>query len=306
MIRLLIALTLASSFAFAEPFGEQISKTGVKHSFLITGAKTAMIDENCQVTWEVKGKSRDGEVLPNGHLLIAFAKEVKEFDRDYKVHFHYPLSSENGEIGTAQRLTNGNTLVTELGKKPRLLEIAPDGSVALECPLKPETDNTHMQTRMARKLANGNYLVPHLHAFAIKEYEPDGTVVRTIKTDLPELGGREMRNWPFTAILLEDDQVMANLTNGNKSVIFNQGGKPVWVASSENVKDRFADPCGGHFLDNGNMVICSYGSSKDSMPDIFELDPDKRVVWEFYAPNFRGAHEVHILTTNGKPVTGRR
>ena len=224
MIRPLIAFTFASSLALATPFGKQISETGMKHSFLITGTKTAIVDENCEIIWEVKSKSRDGAVLPNGNILIAFAEEVKEFDRDRKVLFHYKLAAPNGEISTAQRLENGNTLVTELGKKPRLLEIAPDGSIAVECPLQPETDNTHMQTRMARKLPSGNYLVPHLLAFAIKEYKPDGEIVRTIKTDLPELGGREKNNWPFTAILLEDDKVMVNLTNGNKSVIFDKDG----------------------------------------------------------------------------------
>ena len=52
-------------------------------------------------------------------------------------------------------------------------------------PLKPETKNGHMQTRMVRrKLPNGNYeIVPHLLAFAVKEYKPDGTVVRTIRTE---------------------------------------------------------------------------------------------------------------------------
>ena len=60
--------------------------------------------------------------------------------------------------------------------------------MAVAVPLKPETKNGHMQTRMARKLTNGNYIVPHLLAFAVKEYKPDGTVVRTIRTDLEELG----------------------------------------------------------------------------------------------------------------------
>ncbi|GIT38773.1 MAG: hypothetical protein Ct9H300mP7_6940 [Verrucomicrobiota bacterium] len=44
-----------------------------------------------------------------------------------------------------------------------------------------------MQTRMARKLPNGNYLVPHLLAFKVKEYKPDGTVVNEIKLTSPNL-----------------------------------------------------------------------------------------------------------------------
>jgi len=111
---------------------------------------------------------------------------------------------------------------------------------------------------------------------------------------------------PFGQQLSETGIKHSFLITGTKTVIFDKKGKPVWIASSENVKDRFADPCGGHFLDNGNIVICSYGSPKDSMPDLFELTPDKKVVWEFKAPKFRGSHEVHILTTNGKPVVGKR
>jgi hypothetical protein len=159
-----------------------------------------------------------------------------------------------------------------------------------------------MQTRMARKLPNGNYLVPHLLAFAIKEYDPSGKVVRTIKTDLPELGGREKKNWPFTAITLENGDIVANLTNGNKTVIFDKEGKVKWVASGK----EFADPCGGEVLENGNIVICQYGQKNDELPDVIEMTPDKKVVWAFKAQGFSGAHQIDILTTNGKPATGRR
>ena len=91
------------------------------------------------------------------------------------------LSNENKELGTAVRLPNGNTLVVERGDKPRLLEITPKGEIAVEVPLEPDSSNAHMQTRMARKLPNGNYLVPHLLGFAVKEYDAKGKIVRTIR-----------------------------------------------------------------------------------------------------------------------------
>ncbi|WP_338686797.1 hypothetical protein [Haloferula helveola] len=290
----------------AATFGEQISAEGIRHSFLLTGNKTALIGEDCETMWSVNERSRDGEVLADGNLLIAFAKSVKEFTRTLEVVFEYKLSPENSEIGTVSRLENGNTLITELGKKPRLLEIGRDGKVVATCPLQPETGNAHMQTRMARKTPAGTYLVPHLLAFAVKEYRPDGSIVRTIATDLPELGGREGKNWPFTAILLNDQSVMVNLTNGNKTVIFGADGKPQWVTTNEDVDNRFADPCGGNILGNGNLVICSYGQGKDGMPDVFEITREKKVVWEFKADGFKGAHEIHVLTTNGRPANAKR
>jgi hypothetical protein len=158
-----------------------------------------------------------------------------------------------------------------------------------------------MQTRMARKLANGNYLVPHLLGFKVKEYTPDGKVVNEIKTDLEELGGREAENWPFTAIRLANGNTLVNLTHGNKTVEFDAEGKVAWRCDNTDVDGRFSDPCGGQRLDNGNTVICSYGQGAPDKVKIFEVTPDKKVVWEYFDPKV-GAHEVHVLTTNGKPV----
>ncbi|NNE92033.1 MAG: DUF1080 domain-containing protein [Verrucomicrobiales bacterium] len=286
--------------AATQAFGKQVSETGIKHSFLIAGTPTVLVGEDGQVKWQTKGKARDAFVLENGNILASISNKAQEITMDGKVVWSYQLAKENRELGTAVRLENGNTLVVERGVKPRLLEITKDGEIAVEVPLKPETDNAHMQTRMARKLPNGNYLVPHLLAFAVKEYKPDGTVVNTIKTDLEELGGREQRNWPFTAIRLENGNTLVNLTNGNKTAEFDAEGKVVWKATNEDVDGRFADPCGGQRLANGNTIICSYAQKDPNKPKLFEITPDNKVVWEFFHPKAR-AHEVHVISTNGKP-----
>ncbi|MEM1295040.1 MAG: sulfatase/phosphatase domain-containing protein, partial [Verrucomicrobiota bacterium] len=283
-------------------FGKQVSESGIRHSFLICGKPTVIVSEDNEIVWKTEGAARDGFVLENGNVLVSIGGKnvAKEITRAGEVVWSYQLSKENKEIGSAVRLENGNTLVVERGTKPQLLEITPDGSIALTVPLQPETENGHMQTRMARKLDNGNYLVPHLLAFAVKEYSPDGTVVKTFKTDLEELGGREARNWPFTAIRLQNGNTLVNLTNGNKTVEFDAEGKVVWRVDNSDVDGRFADPCGGQRLGNGNTVICSYGQRKPTMAKLFEVTTDKNVVWEYINHAVR-AHEVHVLTTNGKP-----
>ena len=88
-------LFIFCTFTFAED--KQVSESGIKHSFLFTGNKTCIFDEDSKIIWEVKGASRDGYQLPNGNLLIAFAKEVKEFTMDKKVLFHYKVQKPNGE-----------------------------------------------------------------------------------------------------------------------------------------------------------------------------------------------------------------
>ena len=276
----------------------------IRHSLFIAGPTfTGIIGEDGKVAWNSgRPAARDGFVLPNGNLLICWADEVREITRDKKTVFRYKKSPQCQELGTVERLANGRTLITELGKKPRLLEVDKNGKIAVDCPLQPETDNYHMQTRMARKLSNGNYLVPHLLAFKVKEYTPQGKVVHVIRTDLTELGGRKAENWPFTAIRLPNGHTLVDLTHGNKTVEFDAEGKVVWKASNDDFADKpFADACGAQRLPNGDTVIASYGTRGPIK--VFEITRDKRMVWKNTGPY--NAHEIQVLTTNGKPVEGK-
>jgi hypothetical protein len=271
--------------------------SATRHSYLVMGAKTAIINEQGTADWEYSGGSRDGFVLPNENVLLAFSDRVEEVTRDKKIVFSYTKSSENREIGTTQRLYNGNTLVTELGNRPRLIEVNSKGKIVFDLTLQPETDNAHMQTRMARQLRNGNYLVPHLLAFAIKEYSPDGKVVKTLKTDFEQLGGRPAENWPFTAIRLDNGNTVASLTHGNKVVELDPRGDVVWKITNEDVNGLFKDPCGVQRLANGNTVVGSHAASTGI--SMVEVTPEKKIVWTSEHPLAAGVHHFQILTTNG-------
>lgn len=278
------------------------SQSDIRHSFFIAGPKfTGIIGENGAEVWNAgKPGARDGYVLPNGHIIVCWADEVKEYNRKKKIVFHYMRATPDMELGTAVRLKNGNTLITESGKRPRLVEVDKKAMIKIAIPLDPETDNTHMQTRMARKLPGGNYLVPHLLAFAVKEYTPNGKVVKVFKTDSPEIGPRDAKNWPFTAIRLSNGNTLVSLTNGNKVVEFNDTGKVEWKVTNEDLKeDLLQDPCGIQRLPNGNTVIASYGAK--SGVKLFEITRDYQVVWRYSNYN---VHEFQILTTNGAPING--
>ncbi|HZZ73608.1 MAG TPA: hypothetical protein VFE24_15250, partial [Pirellulales bacterium] len=244
----LAALVLAAVALRATAGHAAAADEPIRHSFFIAGPSfTGIIDEAGQESWDSgKPAARDGWVLSDGHILIAWSDEVKEFTRDKKVVFTYKLSADNKEIGTVERLKDGRTLITEEGPKPRLREVDNSSKVVVNFSLQPETDNAHMQTRMARKLANGNYLVPHLLAFKVKEYTPAGKIEHQLATDLDELGGRKGDNWPFTAIRLDNGHTLVNLTHGNKTVEFDAAGKVFWKVSNDDfpTEKPFADPCG--------------------------------------------------------------
>ncbi|HEX5023907.1 MAG TPA: hypothetical protein VFV68_01485 [Agriterribacter sp.] len=296
-------LFILISLAFITKFDKAVGEKPPTHSFFMAGPEfTGIIGEKGEAIWNAgKAGARDGYVLPNGNILICWSDEVKEFNSKKEVVFTYPRKTDDMELGTALRLANGNTMITESGKAPRIVEVDKTGKVISATPIQPETDNTHMQTRMARKLKNGNYLVPHLLAFAVKEYDPMGNIVHVFKTDLNELGGRQAENWPFTAIRLDNGNTLTTLTHGNKIIEFDKAGKIVWKVTNDDIAEHpFQDPCGAQRLPNGNTVIASYGA-KEGTIKLFEISRDKKLVWTYAGYN---VHHFQVLTTNGLPVQG--
>jgi hypothetical protein len=276
----------------------------IRHSFFVAGPNfTGVIGEDGKEMWDSgRPGARDGWVLDNGNLLIAWSDEIKEFTPSKELVFEYRLNPVNKEIGTVEPLAEGRRLITELGPKPRLMEVDSNGKIAIDVPLQPETDNAHMQTRMARKLPGGNYLVPHLLAFQVKEYTPEGKVTRVWKTDLEEFGGRKAENWPFTAIRLENGNTLVSLTHGNRVVEIGPEGSVEWtICQSDLPEHPFDDACGCQRLPNGNTVISAYHASTGTK--LFEVNRKKEMVWKFEGP--QRVHHFQILTTNGKQLTGR-
>lgn len=297
------ALLLIAVPAAASAQADNVPAEPISHSFFIAGPNfTGVLDEQGEVSWDAEQPgARDGYVLPDGHILICWSNVVREYDNDKQVVFTYQKDPSNRELGTAVRLEDGLTMITELGENPRILEVDAEGRIRTSVPLQPETDNAHMQTRMARKLPNGNYLVPHLLAFAVKEYTPAGEVVRTFRTDRPELGGREAENWPFTAIRLDNGHTLINLTHGDKTIEVDEDGDVVWTMSNADVEGHvFQDACGAQRLPNGHTVIASYAARGGIK--LFEVTPEKEIVWTYAGP-YR-VHEFQILTTNGQPLEG--
>jgi hypothetical protein len=282
---------------------QQESAEKITHSFLVTGGETYIVAADDTIPWRYPKSTRDGWVLPDGHILMAVSKSkeypggaVVEIDRDGKTHFEFKGSQS--EVNTVQPLPNGNLVLTEAGPKPRVLEIDRAGKTVVEFAIQCQMQNHHMESRMSRKLANGNYLVPHLLDRVVREYKPDGAVAWEVRTpDEPK------ECWPFTAIRLENGNTLVNLTHGNRTVEFDSAGRIVWQVGNEDLgAPLFRDPCGAQRLPNGNTVIASYGMSGKGVK-LFEVTREKKVVWT-WSSDRPGVHHVQILETNGKPLEG--
>jgi outer membrane protein assembly factor BamB len=292
-LTLSIALACLSTFCAARA-GEKIT-----HKFLATGAETYIVGNDNQIEWTYPEGTRDGYVLPGGNLLLTLTKSDKhpggavvEVTPAGKTLFQW--EGTQSEINTAQLLPSGNIMLTEAGDKPRVLELSRDKKIVLEFPISCQTTNHHMETRMTRKLPNGNYLVPHLLDKVVREYDPKGKIVWEVPTP----------NWAFTAIRVPNGNTLIDCTYGNMSIEVDKNGKTVWQLTNDDFsKPLIKDACGGQRLPNGNTVITAYGVGADRTK-LIEVTPDKKVVWTYTDDKPHGIHTFQILETNGKPIEG--
>jgi len=288
---LVVVLPMASNPSWAQ------GTNSITHSFLATGAETVLVDGSGKVTWKYPGSSRDGWVLPGGTILLALSKgknhpggAAVEVDRAGKVLWSF--EGTQSEVNTVQPLENGHVLVTEAGAKPRLLEINREGKITVEVPLDAQTRDHHLQTRMSRKLANGNYLVPQLLDRVVREYTPQGKVVWEVKTP----------HMPFTAIRLPDGNTLIGCTLGDLVIEVDPSGKEVWRVTNDDLPGRpINDACGVQRLPNGNTIITSHHNTA-KQTKLTEVTRDKKIVWTYTDERKGGIHHFQILDTNGSPL----
>ena len=284
----------------AHPPAVQTSSLGIRHAILATGGETFLLGSDGATRWTYPGSTRDGWVLPDGHILLAVNRSgeypggaVVELDKSGKTVVVFKGSQD--EVDTVQPLPGGRLMLTESGETPRVLEIDSKGKVLATVALQCQKADHHMQTRMARKLKNGNYLVPHAFDKVVKEYAPDGRVVWSVETP----------DWPFTAIRLPNGNTLIGCTRGNLVIEVNAEGKTVWKLTNDDLPSPLIkDACGVQRLPNGNTVVTSYGASGVDDTKMIEVTPDKKLVWTLKSGRGHGIHTFQILDDRGLPIRG--
>jgi len=291
MIRTLLCLLCAT-----------LTLNAADRSFLMLGGLTQIVDASGNATWKYPAVTRDGYILPNGNLLLTLSKTkaypggaVVEVTRDQKVVWEY--KGTQTEVNTAVLLDNGNIMLTEAGDKPRLLEVTRDGSIKVEIPLGCQTTNHHLQSRMARKLANGNYLVPQEKT--VREYDAAGRIIWERKSPESELDNRS-----FCCLRNAAGHTLISLTLGNHIIEVDASGKIVWELRDGELPGVPVNRTTAlSWLPNGNIVFSNY-AARAPQAKVVEITRDKKVVWTYTDATTQGVHEFQLLDEAGKPLAG--
>jgi hypothetical protein len=278
----------------------QGSSSGVKHGVMGFGEDTFIANSGGRMLWRDSRNTRDGWLLPKGRRLLTITKSADyphgaalELDSNGRTLFEY--TGTQSEVNSVEKTREGHYVLTEAGDRPRLLELDASGKTIVEFPLMCQTKDAHMETRMARKLKNGHYLVPHLLDLAVREYDRSGKVVWEAKTP----------NWPFSAIRRENGNTTISCTHGNMVVEVDKKGSIIWQLTNDDLPGApLKDACGAQLLSNGDLVITSYGSGGADEPKLTEVTPDKKIVWQLFTGRPHGLHQFEILNADGSLPRG--
>lgn len=171
----------------------------------------------------------------------------------------------------ADRLPNGNTLITDAGdetsKGSEIIEVDPWGRVVWQ--FGESLDFAHS----ARRLENGNTLICDTTKNRIVEVSADKDIVFTSEDwggGSGHLSDGSHFDYPNDAHCLDDGTYLVTDRDNNRFVIVDREGQVVW---------QFDDLDGPHncdMLENGNVLCADSNNNR-----VIEVTPRKEIVWRY-------------------------
>lgn len=271
---------------------------GGKHRILSADSskgRIAIVDEEGKTEWEMKiGPLHDLHFLKNGNILLqtSWTKIVEVEPATNKIVWEYDAAKQNGnegkkvEVHAFQRLDNGLTMIAESGPG-RLIEVDQQGRIQHSVSLKVSQPHPHRDTRLVRKLANGNYLVCHEGDGLVREYDGNGKTVWEYEVPLFGMkpagghGPEAFGNQCYAALRLANGNTLISTGNGHGVLEVTPEKKIVWQLKQRELPTiELAWVTTLQVLPNGNIVIGNCHAGKKN-PQVIEITRDKKVVWKF-------------------------
>lgn len=291
-MKLLIALSSLFLLIACSPSDEEAIRLVIAAE---GGKQVAIADSDGKVLWKHPIKQvHDVHLLDNGNILVNNGwTKVMELNLAGETVWEYDSSKTEGnkgekiEIHAFQRLANGNTMVAESGIS-RIVEVDKNGKLVSEIPLQVKEPHPHRDTRLVRKLNNGDYLVSHEGEERVARYNTSGEVVWNFQVPLfdkkpakghgPEGYGAKT----FSAIVLKNGNYLIATGNGHSVLEVTPEKEIVWhLAQNEIPGVTLAWVTTLQELPNGNLVIGNCHAGEEN-PQIVEITRDKELVWSWF------------------------
>jgi outer membrane protein assembly factor BamB len=266
-----------------------------QHRIAVQGnGKLAIVERGGELLWQFPwGPIHDLCFSPSGTLMVQQgASKVAEIDiAKREIIWTYDSATANGnagqrvEVHAFQPLADGRVMIAESGPA-RIIEVDRTGKLLHAIKLKVDHPNAHTDTRLARKLNDGHFLVCHEGDGVVREYDEAGRVTWEYSVPLfgqlprPGHGPEAYGNKCFAAICLPTGNTLISTGNGHGLIEVTPQKEIVWQIRQHDLpKITLAWVTTIEVLPNGRYVIgnCHAGPGQ---PLAIELEPKtKEVVW---------------------------
>jgi len=292
--RLIAALALLSTSLLAS--------AAITHPFIAAdsyGNKVSVVSADGKVEWSFDCKHpQDCWRLADGNYLFCHEGGALIMTPDKKTVWEYKAGT-NTQVHACQPLPDGKVLVVENGPC-RIIEIDRTGRITKEVKLTPPPPSVklHDQFRGTRKTLAGHYLVSRKGEHRVEELDGDGKTLRSI----PIPGD------VHDVVLLPNGHLLIGCGEGHEVQELDEHEKVVWSVDENEIPGHILRLVAGvQRLPNGDTVICNYlgHGHIGEQSHVFELTPDKKVVWEVADQvNFKVINQIQLLDVPGDPSRG--
>jgi len=255
--------------------------------------RIALLNERGEVVWEYSlPHPQDVWMLTNGNILTTYYQGVREITRNKEIVWEYKTKNPN-EIPNCQPLPDGNVLIGIVGEC-RLIEVNRNGKIVHEIKLQTTEKNPHAQFRMCRKTPEGTYLVPFTAEGAVREYNAQGAVIHEFPCE----------STPVAALRLPNGNTL--ISAGQAITEYDSTDNIVWRMNADWMPDiQLGTLAGLQRLPNGNTIVCNWNTHdtpNQTGAHIFEVTPDKRILWQVTGNHIGQVAHCQILTPDFHPL----
>ena len=248
----------------------QLSRLALANSGRAQAGFTLITDYDMMEVYEIDGEGRRVWTLealfapvaakptPSGNVLVVEQDDnaVREYDRDGTPAWEFPdrqgKIDRNKELRSprdADRLANGNTLITDTGSN-RVIEVTPDHQIVWSFGTKLAKSNS-FDPYNADRLANGNTLITDYGGSRVIEVDPRGKIVWE----------RKGLTFPFDADRLPNGNTLVVCSKPARVVEIAPGGQIVWEIDGDN---GLFTPAAVERLPDGTTMVCDIaGNGKE-------------------------------------------
>ncbi|WDE99465.1 hypothetical protein PQO03_16635 [Lentisphaera profundi] len=241
------------------------------------------------------GKCQEAWQTPES-TIVCGSLGIWKYDQTNTREIYFEPQLRILEIHSCEPLSNGDMLVAA---NKSILEISPNGKIKKSIKLDFLREESRLQIKSIKKLADGGYLISSCGPNKIYRLDKKGWVKRVIELNL--IKATVVTDRIHDVELLKNGRIMISTGFGASLIEVNENDEITWSLKQQDQEELGLVYLGGFIVrDNGNIIATAY---KSKYP-MFEITREKNLVWKLRRNKDTGLDKpssLNLVTANLSP-----